>query len=235
MLTGGRVSGAFVVSVALLVAGCSSSGGKQSTPTTASRPSMTTNGLHGATGFVLPTGPSALPPTAHSVAKLGRCPLNFPSAPAEKLTPSVVNRLSQRLVPMTAVKVLICEYVDDSALPAARRRRQHLVRTGLLTGSDATRFEDETNRLRSAGTPSGGGCVRRPRADALTFASSSEQVTVDYVCPDATNGWRYGDVRGTPWLDELLRYTRPTALVATPTGDPSVIGAKPREASRADG
>ena len=52
-------------------------------------------------------------------------------------------------------------------------------------------------------------------------------MTVDYVCPDATNGWRHGDVRGTPWLDELLRDTRPTALVATPTGDPSVIGAKP--------
>lgn len=96
MLAKSRLFGACVVSVALLVAGCSSGGGNHATPTT----TIATTSTATTTTTVSPS---------HVVAKLGPCPATLPAESLIKL-PSVVQSLRQTLVPIAASNVRVCGY-----------------------------------------------------------------------------------------------------------------------------
>ncbi len=85
MFATSRVFGVSVAAVVLLVAGCSSSGGKHATPTTTT------------------VSPSRI------VVKLGPCP-SLPSAASLTRLNAGVQGLAKRLVPIAAVKVRACEY-----------------------------------------------------------------------------------------------------------------------------
>ena len=108
MFAKGSAFGACVVSAALLVAGCSSEGAKQSAPTTAS--TTTTTSLVRGTGIADGAGPVGPPGNSHVVAELGPCPKHDPKLDLVKANAGVLG-LHKRLVPVPATSVRVCAYL----------------------------------------------------------------------------------------------------------------------------
>jgi META domain len=180
---------ACVLSTALLVAGCSSGGGKQSTPTTA--------------GVRTTTAPGR---ASLTVADPSPCSTSTPVS-TSTLKSEV---LRSKMVPFTAAKVQICRYpigvsVVGKLLTAAPAVKQLEDATNRLPRLPAARGH------RPASKP----CRISGSWYFLTFVSDSQRVDVrtDPCAALLTNGVL--SARSTPtWLDELERYT-PVAIIGT--------------------
>jgi hypothetical protein len=194
---------ALLTTVALLVAGCSSGGGKHASPTT-------THATASSTAVTTTTvSPSPV------VAILGACPKQDPRAsPHFSLTSlnAAVPGLDNRLVPITALNVRICEYNGDF------RVADHLVGSALLRPPAAATFEAETNGLPRYEVPPTTGIGSQgpnPPTLMLTFASDTQQVEVEAGFTLPTNGVFVAT--GTEqWDDALTHYSPRTPL--GPTG-----------------
>ena len=183
----GRVFGACVVSAALLVAGCSSGGGKQSTPTTVRRTATST--LAGPTGFESggPNGPATSCPSER---------------PGESVPRPPVQGLKQTLVPIAASSVRICEYKVPKQLERSGR---------VVAPATVKPLEDTANRLPRSTDAACDQPVRAPSYVA-TFANEDAQVNlVMDPCGFVTNGVR-GAQSNTKWLNELQRYATSVAV-----------------------
>jgi hypothetical protein len=199
-----RAFGAWVVGAALLVAGCSSGGGKWSTPTTVSPAGVTTvTRNHALLGRIVPD--------RHVVANFAGCPAA--SLAAEQLSVSGlkgnagIKGLGTRLVPIKVSNVRICAYY----FPIGQTRDV------VLNGAAVARFTADTNRIR---TPQNGDSCPGGLTYFITFANNTQRVSLAAYCDEhLTNGAFAADAT-LLWVNELRHYTSP----ATPTGDPSVIG-----------
>jgi hypothetical protein len=198
MLAKGRVFGVCVVSTALLVAGCSSSGGKQSAPTTTSASTPTTQTSTPAHG--LPPAFRPLPPVLHVVAKLGPCPktpgIRLPDA-------SFAQSARVKLAPIAVLAARVCIYADTPT---------RLVRSGRVSKpATAQLIADRMNRLHALAEGTTVNCAPPAGLEAylVTFATNALQVDVIADgCGYATNG-ELGSLGAVQWLNELQRYTNP--------------------------
>jgi hypothetical protein len=120
-----------LVAVAILIAGCSSSGGNHASPTATIATTSSTS----------TTTTTASP--SRVVAKLGPCPSTYPTESLKALNAGV-SGLDKTLVPIFASAVHICEYVRP--LRYDPRQPLEIFASGLLTSAAATTFERETNR-----------------------------------------------------------------------------------------
>lgn len=180
MTLGGRPALiACVAAVALLVAGCSSGGGKHSaSPATTTSVTPVTN-----------TGPP-----------LGKCRAQSGDELSKALNVGVPG-LAIRLVPITALTVRVCDYPTD------RVRGQRFAM--LTRRSTVAHIEDETNRLPTLPQRSRGmSCGANARAAFVTFATGTQQVDVIDFCGAVTNGIIVAKP-ATTLFNELLRYTNP--------------------------
>jgi hypothetical protein len=188
--------------VALLVCAnaCSSSGGKQSAPTTTRALTATT--LGGVTGD--PGGGTGLLDVA---ANLGACPKHLPGN--EQLEPNIAaaHGLAQKMVPIAAVRVRICDFRFSSDLPLL---------AGSFLGRTAARLlEDTANGLPRV---SPGVAVAPGPGDAnavlhfVTFASDSQEVTLSDVDNGIVSNGTLFARPTTTWGLELLGHvaTGPT-------------------------
>jgi hypothetical protein len=214
MLAGGRVFGAFVMGVVLLVAGCSSSGGKQSTPTTAGRPT-TSVGVPVSEGRG--TGPLDV------AANLAPCPKTYPSATLISPNANLAGR-GTRIVPIEALNVRICKYAT-TASSAQRHLPAELIGSALLKPPAAAAFADETNRLPivprrnfGCGSVSGAEPIGPGPTFVLAFAGHSQQFTLieDFARSGTSRPSACVVDNGvisarptTKWSNELQRYTNP--------------------------
>jgi hypothetical protein len=201
----------------LLVAGCSSGGGKQSTPAT----------LGGGSGISVATGPSASP-VAHVVANPSECPSKSPTsgygafsdAPVAALN-AAVEGLGRELVPFAAASVWLCSYDTSNQL---------FMGSAMLRGAAAVQFERLTNRLPVIlGHPAYNGPCRVEDFGSyiLTFDAAARRVSIaDTACGFWTNGARFAG--GTKkWFNELQGYasrTGPGPAVGTGPSNPTGRG-----------
>jgi hypothetical protein len=254
MLAKACVFGACFVSVASLVAGCSSDGGKQSTPTNSSATTTTTRSgtsfggsprggtsVMGATGVGNgggPVGPTGIART------LGACPTHDPTnSPGASLTKlnAGTHGLDQQLVPIEAFAVRICDYIENGTDTPPTR----LVASGLLTAPAAQLLANEANRLpKNLGGPV---CIGRTtgyteHVFVLTFASDSRHVVVFAFagCGSNAGNGKYASEPSKTWLNELQRYTSPYAPptppggTSFPAGLPCTHGGRPGSTSTPD-
>jgi hypothetical protein len=173
------------VSAALLVAGCSSSGGKQSTPTAGHGTTTTLLAAPRTTfvGAISPPGPEG--PT-NVATSLGPCPQNYPNTPLTMLNSGVAG-LDKKLVPIVATEVEVCSYGRPLQYPLTPPPLT-LYGSGRLAAQAAATFENETNRLQRY--PRGttiwrGSCIKYPGPLLVMFANGSQHVDVR-SCPA---GW----------------------------------------------
>jgi hypothetical protein len=197
---------AVLTAVAVLVAGCSSGGGKQSTPTTVSRPTTTT--LAGPTGYE--SGGRGFSVLRDVIASLVPCPKVYPSLPAN-VNPGIKG-LDKKLVPISAIAVRICEYVENGDGVGTETPPFRLIASGVLTTTAAQLVDHETNRLRTK--PKSGGCAAFPtgyRKDVfiLTFADHSQRVHVSAFggCGSTAMNGAFAAEPTTKWLNDLQHYT----------------------------
>jgi hypothetical protein len=195
--------GTLVVTAFLLVAGCSSGGGKQSAPTTAHASTKTTVGL--ATGEPgSGTGPTG---AAYAVVNLGKCPsMDPPYSPSRYPARSAafnagVVGLGKNLVPLDSSSVRVCRYGSNHDGPYEGG--------SVLSGSVASQFEDEVNHLVAKPldkTTDVSGCVGGP-SYYVTFAHDNTRVSLwGAACAYLTNGVLDAE-QTTNWLNDLRRYT----------------------------
>jgi hypothetical protein len=131
------------------------------------------------------------------------------------MTTPVVRSLRQKLVPIAALNVRICDYASIGAL----------IDSALLKPVAAARLEDETNRLAAVARPTA--CHGPPHpVFVVTFANDTQQVNVNNAGCAVSNGV----LVATPtkkWLNDLAEYaTTSTSAPATTTVSPSHIAAK---------
>jgi hypothetical protein len=195
---------ALVVSLAILVVGCSSGGGKQSTPTTSRQ------------------------------LTLGPCPKTAPLTDVTKLNAGVKG-LGRVLVPITALRVRLCQYGNNGRLDAERT----------LVSSEAVGFEADANSalpVRPTTTappysPSGNqglvgdDCLGDvPRT--VTFANDSQRVDLQPTCYGESNGVLVA-VPTERWYSELVQDTTPLDGFAEGEmhiqGGPPTKGRKPHD------
>lgn len=205
-----------MLALALVVAGCSSGGGKQSAPTTVSRRTTATRG--GVTGHR--GGGHGFAPLPPLLAILGPCPNTYPSVPLTKLNAGAAG-LGRKLVPISASKVRICRWgacdIYTNGGEAARTVPDTLVASVTLSSSGASMFEDLTNRQprRTTGPM---GCTGPDGGIGyeyllLTFANGSSHVNVEEtdgpcVGPQLSNGTLLA-LPSAAWLNDLRRRTTP--------------------------
>ena len=192
MLANGRVFGACVASALLLVTGCSSGGGKQSTPTSrkgaATAPSFSTSA--GKACFVTSANHDFRPCPR---PKFGKCPLVRPQF--SELNPGVQG-LSAKVVPIGAWSVRVCSYAGAAGTSVLNE---------VLDLDVAVRFEVLTNRLPALPLRrSGVSCEVGAPSALLTFASDSKQVDVVESCGQVTNGV-FAASATAKWRNELKR------------------------------
>jgi hypothetical protein len=209
---------ATLAAVTALLAACSSGGGKQSTPTTVSRLTMTT--LAAPVGYESGGPGAALP---HLVASLGPCPKGYGDVSLVNANAGIPG-LDKNLVPIPAAVVRICEYLVNG--------RPGFIASGVLTRSAAQQLAKETNRLpKNPGEPScpppGPTGYAEYSVFVLTFASDAQHVVVFAFggCgSNATNGMFTAEP-SPKWLNELLqRYTPCPALTTGPGAPPGPTG-----------
>ena len=169
----------------VLTAGaCSSSGAKHGAATTV-RASTTTSA-----------------PASPGVNVRG-CPNRFRNGGVEAGT--AVRGLAKSLVPLTASSVQVCRYgwLDF-----------RLAGSGSLSGSTATQFERETNRLPATrGLIAGRGGIDCDFAYVVIFATSFQHVSVSNAeCTVVSNGAIYRDA-SSKWIDDVLRFAKTTKSV----------------------
>ena len=173
---------ACVVSATLLVASCSSGGGKHASPTTASPTTSTT---------AVTTTTMSL---SHVVADLGPCP-STNSAFGSAATNSGVRALTKKMVPITALNVLVCRYGLEG----------QLTRVAVLKPVTAAQLEADTNKLPASTRAASFSCRPTQQSFSLTFANDTQQVQVQDACGAMINGRSWA--RPTPkWLNELANY-----------------------------
>jgi hypothetical protein len=146
----------------------------------------------------------------YAVAGFGDCP-NQPTTTSVAVLNGGIVGLAQRLVPIEAVNVRICEYdsrwvTGDDVVPG------RLAESALLKPLAAREFEAETNRQPTA-RPGPLGCTGPGGAVVfvfLTFANDSQQVSLALqlgacALPALSNG--YYTAYPTPgWTIDLFRY-----------------------------
>jgi len=179
-----------LVAVALLGAGCSSGGGKQSAAPTTTRPA----------GPVRPPTTVAAPPARPLT--LGACPKIFPGETRVPFNEGVPG-LAKELVPLRATVVRVCRYQE---LPTGT--------SSVTSGTPAmpvAQLEAETNGLERypLGSDIGGGCVAFPRDWFVTFANSTQRSSVAYTAGCvAPAGNRVLEAHPTDkWLADLENFT----------------------------
>jgi hypothetical protein len=182
---------AWAVAVALLVVGCSSGdnpgGPPRGVTTTTSATTSTT------TGYVHPP-PTAAP--SRVVANLGECPKRAPVAAPATLNPGIQG-LSEKLVPIAARSVRVCQYSDQG----------EVVGRGVLGRTATARVETETNQLAVVAPDYSPTCPANVPVVLLTFASDSQRAhVIVHWCAMATNGERQAQAN-SEWLDKLMSYT----------------------------
>jgi hypothetical protein len=153
-----------VVALALLVAGCSSGGGKQSVPTTTAQvgiPPSTATGTK-----------------SHVVANLGRCPKG-PNVSLAAMNTHVAG-LNNRLVPIRVLNARACQYSFGG----------RLIASPTLGQSVAMGLQRQTNQLSS--TPvrlAPVNCGANAPSYIVTFVSSTQRVSIaSYHCGRVVNG-----------------------------------------------
>jgi hypothetical protein len=179
---------ACVVCTALLVAGCSGSGGKQSAPTTSQGP---TNGLGIAAGIVADPAPCST-----------STPVSVRTLKGEVLR--------SKMVPFVAAKIQVCRYPIGVSVVGTRLTAASSVKRLEDATNRLPRLPVASGRRR-ASKP----CRVSGSWYFLTFVSDSQRVEVrtDPCAARVTNGVL--SARSTPtWLDQLQRYT-PVTIVGT--------------------
>jgi hypothetical protein len=203
------VFGACVVGAALVVAGCTSGGGKSSTPATVGRSPTPSGGVTGAPGGG--TGPKV------AAENLGPCPSHYANAALKELNYGTKG-IGETLVPISASEARICEYERSPGFGGIGSL--DLSASRLLKSQTAAAFGAETSRLPQL--PARFRCTTPTPAPLffVTFASETESVGVweEGGCGYKTNG--LVTVRPTRrWLNELQRLTTPTSVAV-----PIVVG-----------
>jgi len=200
---------AFVAGVVglLCVAGCSSKSTARPTPSTELAPTTTVASTETSVSTTIPVATTTAPPL--DVVDLSACPKEYPNASPST---SITEDLSQRLVPIQALNIRVCEYAQSGS-------SSRLTRLSWLALSVARAFEADTNRLVSASaepTADCAGTLREGNSYLLTFAVDTEAVNV-FVgeCPvTASNGLLTVPVSAR-WYAELERYTTEDASAST--------------------
>lgn len=182
-----------LLALVVFVAGCSSGGARQSSPTTRAVRATTT---------IVPVTAGSV--ASHVVANLSRCPATEPDDSVGSLNAGVPG-LADKLVPITATRVRICLY-ESATTSNHEPLPVRLVASGLLDAAAASMFEDDTNRLPSSDNRNG-----RPTSPPfvfVSFASDTQVVNVTEACGCGlkTNGVRFVSPT-TKWLLELSGYT----------------------------
>jgi len=161
---------ASALAFAVLVAGCSSGGGKQVSATTT----------------IATTSSTAATPTTVSrspvVRNLAQCPVGPDSPQLLEFRNAGVAGLAERLVPIAAVNVRLCNYGPQGRLASS----------ALGQSIAAARLATQANGFQKFTLPPGGFGCRQVDATLLIFASDSQQVSIEtYGCGVnvATNGF----------------------------------------------
>jgi len=155
------------------------------------------SGKHGAATTATATSAPALPGVS-----VRACPERLPRNGGVEAG-TAVQGLAESLVPITASSVQVCRYgwLDYK-----------LVGSALLSGSTATQFERETNRLPPHPGLIGG---EGPGVDCdfayvVTFASRFQHVGVSTAeCTVVSNGAIFRDA-SSKWIDEVQRFAKTT-------------------------
>jgi hypothetical protein len=130
----------------------------------------------------------------HLVADLGQCPADDTSFYPEGVNAGV-GGLTRKMVPITALNVLICRYALDG----------QLARVAQLKPIAAAQLETETNVLQPSTRAASFSCHPAVGALFLTFASDTQQVHLQAVCGGMGNGGSWTRPT-TKWLNELAHY-----------------------------
>jgi hypothetical protein len=131
---------------------------------------------------------------SHVVANLGPCPSTDSSFDPEG-TIVGVRGLTTKMVPITALNVLICRYGLNG----------QLVRVAVLKPAAAAQLEADTNGLKTSTRAVGFSCHPAKPSFFLAFANDTQQVHLQDVCGGMGNGvsWTRPTTR---WLNELAQY-----------------------------
>jgi hypothetical protein len=194
--------------VALCAPGCSAKGSARPTAPTILAPTTTVVSTDPSVSTTIPVATTTVPPV--DVVDLSSCPREYPSTSPS--TPTATE-LSQRLVPIDALNIRVCEYARSGST-------SHVTGISWLALSVARAFEAETNRLATASeTPAAcTGTKREATAFLLTYAVDAESVNVNVGdCPlTASNGPLTVPVSAR-WYADLVRYASAATISTTST------------------
>ena len=200
-----RLIGAAAIAL-LCAAGCSSGSTARRTEPTELAPTTTMAATETSVSTTIPVATTTAPPL--DVVDLSACPREYPKASPST---SITEDLSQRLVPIDALNIRVCQYAQSG-------KASRLTRLSWLALSVAKAFETETNRLVSVSSEPAAECAGTPRQGAsflLTFAVDTEAVNV-FVgdCPvTASNGLLTVPVSAR-WYADFERYTNDETTAA---------------------